>query len=82
MYTNWQGNYMTYGGFQTSPPPPSFAEPVPKPPLRVKLTPRERGSYNILLSQADPDGHNRVEGAQAVEFFKRSGLPTDILKTV
>lgn len=83
MYPGWQQNYMTYGGFQ-SPPVPSFQEPVPvpKPPLRVKLTPRERGSYNILLSQADPDGHNRVEGPQAVEFLKRSGLPTDVLRNI
>lgn len=77
---NWQGNYMTYGGFQTG--PPGFVEPAPKMPLRVKLTPRERGSYNLLLSQADPDGHNRVEGAQAVEFLKRSGLSTDVLKNI
>ena len=74
---------MTYGGgFQTAPPQASFQEPIPKPPLRVKLTPRERGSYNIFISQADPDGKNRVEGPQAVEFFKRSGLPTDTLKTI
>ena len=72
---------MTYGGFQGS-SPSTFSEPPVKPPLRVKLTPRERGSYNILLSQADPDGHNRVEGPQAVEFFKRSGLPTDVLKNI
>ena len=81
MYPNWQGNYMTYGGFQTG-PVSAFVEPVPKPPLRVKLTPRERGSFNLFLSQADPDGHNRVEGPQAVEFLKRSGLPTDVLKTI
>ncbi|OMJ72309.1 hypothetical protein SteCoe_29278 [Stentor coeruleus] len=81
MYPGWQGNYMTYGGFQTG-PVGSFQEPVPKPPLRVKLAPRERGSYNIFLSQADPDGHNRVEGPTAVEFFKRSGLPTDVLKSI
>ena len=74
---------MTYGNnFQTAPLQPSFQEPVAKPPLRVKLTPRERGSYNIFISQADPDGHNRVEGPQAVEFFKRSGLPTETLKTI
>ena len=74
---------MTYGNtYQTAPLQPSFQEPVPKPPLRVKLTPRERGSYNIFISQADPDGHNRVEGPQAVEFFKRSGLPTETLKTI
>ena len=72
---------MTQGGFQTG-LTPTYSEPIPKPPLRVKLTPRERGSYNILLSQADPDGHNRVEGAQAVEFFKRSGLPTEVLKNI
>ena len=83
MYQGWQQNYMTYGGgFQTAPLQQSFQEPIPKPPLRVKLTPRERGSYNIFISQADPDGKNRVEGPQAVEFFKRSGLPTDVLKTI
>ena len=84
MYPGWQQNYMTYGaGFQTA-PINSFHEPipVPKPPLRVKLTPRERGSYNIFITQADPDGHNRVEGPQAVEFFKRSGLPTDVLRNI
>jgi hypothetical protein len=83
MYPGWNQNFMTYGGgYQATPLAQTFQEPVPKPPLRVKLTPRERGSYNIFISQADPDGHNRVEGPQAVEFFKRSGLPTDVLKTI
>lgn len=35
-----------------------------------------------MLSLADPLGYNKVGGKDAVNFFKKSGLPIDKLKTV
>ena len=32
--------------------------------------------------QADPSGSNKIEGREGVQFFKKSGLATDILKQV
>ncbi|CAG9316931.1 unnamed protein product [Blepharisma stoltei] len=93
----WQTNFpqmqaappqpMYGGGFQTnvySNQIPSYQQPPPPPPapLRVKLEPRERGLYNLLLSQADPESKGRLEGAQVVDFFKRSGISTDQLKEI
>jgi len=33
-----------------------------------------------LLEQANPTGDNKVQGREAVMFFKKSGLPVDKLK--
>jgi len=93
----WQTNFpqmqgappqpMYGGGFQTNAynnQMPSYQQPPPPPPapLRVKLEQRERGLYNLLLSQADPESKGRLEGAQVVDFFKRSGISTDLLKEI
>ena len=32
------------------------------PPLKINLTPREKGFYSNLLSQADPNMNNKVGG--------------------
>lgn len=72
-------------GFQQPQPNYEQASPAlspPAPPLKVKLDPKERGLYSLLLSQADPESKGRLEGAQVVEFFKRSNLSTDILKDI
>ncbi len=53
-----------------------------KPSLKVQLTDKEKGYYSNLLMQADPTGNNKVGGQQGVAFFKRSGLPTDVLKNI
>ena len=48
----------------------------------MQLSPQERGFYSNMLSLADPLGYNKVGGKDAVNFFKKSGLPIDKLKTV
>ena len=35
-----------------------------------------------MLSQVDPEGKNRIEGREAVEFLSRSGLDHSILKEI
>ena len=35
-----------------------------------------------MLSIADPTGNNKVGGKDAVQFFKKSGLPVDTLKEI
>ena len=57
-------------------------QPEPARNLTVQLTPQERGFYSNMLSLADPLGYNKVGGKDAVNFFKKSGLPVDKLKTV
>ena len=52
------------------------------PPLKINLTPREKGFYSNLLSQADPNMNNKVGGQEGVTFFKRSGLAVDVLKNI
>ena len=54
--------------------------PEKKLALKVLLTNKEKGYYSNLLSQADPASSNKVGGQQGVAFFKRSGLPIDLLK--
>ena len=51
-------------------------------PLAVQLSPQERGFYSNMLSIADPLGYNKVGGKDAVNFFKKSGLPVEKLKDV
>jgi len=48
--------------------------------LKIALTNKEKGYYSNLLMQADPNGTNKVGGAEGVAFFKRSGLPVELLK--
>lgn len=58
------------------------AQTIPKPKLKANLNNNERGYYSSLLSQADPINANSVQGKEAVAFFKRSGLPVDVLKKI
>jgi len=50
--------------------------------VRVQLNDKERGYYSGLLSSLDPVNSFKVEGKKAVPFFKKSGLPVDILKQI
>jgi epidermal growth factor receptor substrate 15 len=34
------------------------------------------------MTQVDPSGRERIEGADAVNFLKKSGLDTTMLKTI
>jgi hypothetical protein len=70
----FQGVYNT--GF------PFPGQAPPSRPSRVQITNQERGVYNSLLAQADSESTGRIEGRQAVEFFKKSGLPVEVLKKV
>ena len=53
-----------------------------KPRLKVNLNNNERGYYSSMLFQADPTESNKVQGKGAVAFFKKFGLPVDILKKI
>ena len=46
------------------------------------LTPEERHIYSQLFKAADIDGKGIVLGEEAVEFFKKSGIPAQILSEV
>lgn len=69
------------------PPPPQ--EPPKPSKLKVELTNKERGYYSNMLSkmelgragEVDKFG-NRVDGKQAVTFFKTSGVNIDTLKMI
>ncbi|CDW75676.1 eh domain containing protein [Stylonychia lemnae] len=72
-------NFQTQGpGMQGQQPPPQ--QENKKPPLKIQLSNKEKGYYSNLLMQADPNGTNKVGGQEGVAFFKRSGLPVDLLK--
>jgi hypothetical protein len=46
------------------------------------LTPEERHIYPQLFKAADIDGKGIVLGEEAVEFFKKSGVPSHVLSEV
>ena len=69
---------MNMGGMQNHGGPP----PMKKELLKVQLKGREHGFYSNLLSKIDPDNESKVEGPQAVVFFKSSGLGVDKLKEI
>jgi hypothetical protein len=46
------------------------------------LSPEERHIYAQLFKAADIDGKGIVLGEEAVEFFKKSGVPPPILSEV
>ncbi|CAD8121906.1 unnamed protein product [Paramecium sonneborni] len=50
--------------------------------VRVKLDNKERGYYASLYQAVDAANIGQIGGAQAVTFFKRSGLSIDILKKI
>ncbi|CAK91691.1 unnamed protein product (macronuclear) [Paramecium tetraurelia] len=50
--------------------------------VRVKLDNKERGYYASLYQAVDATNTGQIGGAQAVTFFKRSGLSIDILKKI
>lgn len=69
--------------------PPHQAEPPKPPKIKVDLSNKERGYYSNLLAKMDlgrgGEGEkysNRVDGKQAVQFFKLSGVNIDILKVI
>eukprot|EP00347_Sterkiella_histriomuscorum_P010340 403376681 len=75
------------GNFQTSIPggPGMQHQQMPggmekKAPIKIQLSNKEKGYYSNLLMQADPNQTNKVGGQVGVAFFKRSGLPVDLLK--
>ena len=49
---------------------------------RVRLTTQETTAYPAFFARADSGSTGRVEGPIAVEFFRRSGLPLEVLKEV
>lgn len=51
-------------------------------PLKVQLKPKEMGLYSLMFQQADVKGNQKVEGAEAVNFFRKSGLANDKLKAI
>lgn len=64
-------------------PPPVQQQVAPvRQPLKIQLTGKERGFYSNMLSLADPQQNNKVGGKEAVDFFKKSGLPVDKLKEI
>lgn len=64
-------------------PPPGQQQVAPvRQPLKIQLTGKERGFYSNMLSLADPQQNNKVGGKEAVDFFKKSGLPVDKLKEI
>ncbi|KAJ0410977.1 hypothetical protein ATCC90586_007131 [Pythium insidiosum] len=48
----------------------------------LPLSPEHRALYERLFLAADCDRRQRIEGAQAVAFFGRSGLPVPTLKQI
>ncbi|CAD8210078.1 unnamed protein product [Paramecium octaurelia] len=50
--------------------------------VRVKLDNKERGYYASLYQAVDATNTGQIGGAQAVSFFKRSGLSIEILKKI
>lgn len=57
-------------------------EPPFSVPGEENLTPEERHIYPQLFKAADIDGKGIVLGDEAVEFFKKSGLPSHVLSEV
>jgi epidermal growth factor receptor substrate 15 len=51
-------------------------------PGEEHLTPEERHVYSQLFKAADIDGKGIVLGDEAVEFFKKSSLPSHVLSEV
>ncbi|KAI8583513.1 hypothetical protein K450DRAFT_221553 [Umbelopsis ramanniana AG] len=51
-------------------------------PGEENLTPEERHIYPQLFKAADIDGKGIVLGEEAVEFFKKSGLPSHVLSEI
>jgi hypothetical protein len=51
-------------------------------PGEENLTPEERHIYSQLFKAADIDGKGIVLGEEAVEFFKKSAVPSQILSEV
>ena len=67
-------------GYQA--PSPYATNPSRPPPLRVKLSNKEKGIYSALFQRADPESSGKVDGSTAVEFFRKSGLPNNVLRDV
>jgi epidermal growth factor receptor substrate 15 len=55
---------------------------APTSSLKVQLTDKEKGYYSNLLQQADPSGNNKVGGPEGVNFFRRSGLGKEVLRSI
>ena len=61
---------------------PGFQNQAPeKKSIKIQLSNKEKGYYSNLLMQADPSDSGKVAGQVGVAFFKRSGLPVDLLKS-
>lgn len=87
-------NMMHPNAFQTNGPQPlnmmhssheeqeEPAEPEKLKKIKVELTDKERGYYSNLISKMEPDGSGRINGKQAVAFFKTSGVNVNMLKSI
>ena len=53
-----------------------------KQKLSLKLTNQERGYYSNMLALCKPADPSKVSGAEAVTFFKKSGVSVDKLKGI
>jgi hypothetical protein len=51
-----------------------------RPKIKLNLTNQERGYFSNMLGQCRPKDPSKVSGAEAVTFFKKSGVPVDKLK--
>lgn len=89
-------NMMSPGQFQTNSgpmPPPHMMnsnmggreespEPAKPQKIKVELSNKERGYYSNLISKLETDNSSRIDGKQAVAFFKTSGVDVNTLKSI
>ena len=73
-----QPNMMGPGMPQHQHPP----EPPKPQKIKVELSNKERGFYSNMISKMETDANNRIDGKQAVTFFKTSGVDINILKSI
>lgn len=66
-------------GMRAPQPPPE--QPKPQK-LKINLSNKERGFYSNMISKLETDDSNRIDGKQAVTFFKTSGVDLNILKAI
>jgi hypothetical protein len=64
------------GGREESP------EPAKPQKIKVELSNKERGYYSNLISKLETDNSSRIDGKQAVSFFKTSGVDVNTLKSI
>ena len=61
---------------------PDMMGEVRRPPLKLNLTPQERGYYSNMFGVANPSQSPNLSGGDCVVFFRKSGLPVEKLKDI